>query len=399
MNFPFYIAKRYLFTKSSTNAINIITFIAMFGVIVGSLALFIILSGFSGLRTFSDSLLEASDPDIKITPKQGKVIQYSDELKKKLNLDEISSVSAVLEERIFIRYKDKQEIAQIKGVDDFYNEVVPIDSSLTVGTWLDRSFLNTAVVGYGISYKLSIGIYNFGEPIRLFVPKTGTGFVNPANAFRSKDVQMVGVYTGSDEFQNKYVYTHLQLAQELLQYDNSEVSAIEIKLLNRGLVDNVKYALQNTLGDTFSVKTRAEQNELYYKVVNTENFISYLIFTLVIIIALFNVIGSIIMMIIDKKHNLTTLFNLGATLSDIKRVFILQGFLLTVVGMFIGLFIGVIAVLLQQSYGWFKITETLPYPVEFRLGNLLIVLCTITVLGYIASKIASSRISSTFLQK
>ena len=371
----------------------------MFGVIVGSLALFIILSGFSGLRTFSDSLLEASDPDIKITPKQGKVIQYSDELKRKLNLDEISSVSAVLEERVFIRYKDKQEIAQIKGVDDFYNEVVPIDSSLTVGNWLDRSFLNTAVVGYGISYKLSIGIYNFGEPIRLFVPKTGTGFVNPANAFRSKDVQMVGVYTGSDEFQNKYVYTHLQLAQELLQYDNNEVSAIEIKLLNNQLVNKVKDVLQNALGDTFSVKTRAEQNELYYKVVNTENFISYLIFTLVIIIALFNVIGSIIMMIIDKKHNLTTLFNLGATLSDIKRVFILQGFLLTVVGMFIGLFIGVIAVLLQQSYGWFKITETLPYPVEFRLGNLLIVLCTITVLGYIASKIASSRISSTFLQK
>nr|WP_299108200.1 ABC transporter permease [uncultured Tenacibaculum sp.] len=398
MNFPFYIAKRYLFSKNSTNAINIITFIAMFGVIVGTLALFIILSIFSGLRTFSDSLLEASDPDIKIIAKEGKKFDYSSEVKRVLEAEEIAAASGVIEERVFIRYKDKQEIAQIKGVDTFYNEVVPIDSSLTVGNWVDYKYQNTAVIGYGIAYKLSMSIYSFGEPLQIFVPKPGKGFVNPASAFRTKNVQLIGIYSGSEEFQNKFVFTDLQLAQELLQYEATQVSAVEVKLKNIEASEAVRSKLQNELGETFVVKTKAELNALYYKVVNTENFISYLIATLVIIIALFNVIGSIIMMIIDKKQNLKTIVNLGGTLQEIKRIFVYQGFLLTLVGMAIGLFFGVIAVLLQQHFGWVKINATLAYPIEFRWLNLLVVIGTIVTLGFSASKIASARINMSFLK-
>ncbi|WP_233900187.1 ABC transporter permease [Tenacibaculum piscium] len=400
MKFSLYIAKRYLFSKTSTNAINIITFIAVFGVVVGALALFVILSGFSGLRTFSDSMLNASDPDIKITSVQGKSFKYSDTVHQKLiEHSEIKTVSKVIEERVFLKYKDKSQVAYIKGVDDDYNGIISVDSLLTVGTWLDPTYKNTAVIGYGISYKLSLSVLNFGEPLQILVPKPGKGFINVNNAFRSVSTQVIGAYSGSEEFQNKYVFTELSLAQELLNYDENQISGIELKLQPTVDLDDFQQKLQQNLGTNFEVKTRAQLNALYYKVINTENFISYLIFTLIIAIALFNVIGSIIMMIIDKRKNLKTLYNLGASIEEIKKIFVLQGFLLTLVGMFIGLVLGVLLVIIQQRYELFMITQNLAYPVEFRWTNLLVVMFTISILGYISAKIASSRISKAFIER
>ncbi len=401
MNFPLYIAKRYLFSRNSTNAINIITFIATFSVIVGTAALFIVLSGFSGLRTFSDSLLEVSDPDLKILPGKGKNFEISDKLINSLvDNTKLKEFSCVVEERVSLSYNGKNYIAFIKGVDKHYNNVVQIDSALTVGNWLDKKYVNTAVIGAGISYKLSVGAFNFGDPLRVMVPKPGTKFItNPNKAFNAIEVQVVGVYTGSEEFQNKFVFTHIEQAQKLLNYTNQEISAIEIKLENPSKVENVKDELVNILGDGFKVKTKKELNALYYKVVNTENFISYLIFTLIIVIALFNVIGSIIMMIIDKRKNLKTLLSLGTSVKDIKRIFVYQGFLLVLVGMSIGLFIGVVSVFIQLKFGFFMITDSLPYPVELKWINFFVVLLTIIVLGFIASKIASSRVNRAFIEK
>lgn len=400
MKFSLYIAKRYLFSKTSTNAINIITFIAVFGVVIGTLALFVILSGFSGLRTFSESLLSDSDPDIKITTSIGKTFEYTDEIHQKLiGQKEIKAVSKTIEERVYLKYKDKNQVAFIKGVDEHYNTIIPVDSLLTVGTWIDPEFKNTAVIGYGISYNLSLGILNFGEPLQIMVPKPGKGFVNVNNAFYSVSTQIVGAYEGTEEFQNKYVFTELSLAQELLKYRKNQISGVELKLNKAVDLDDFQQKLQQKLGEGFKVKTRAQLNSLYYKVINTENFISYLIFTLIIAIALFNVIGSIIMMIIDKRKNLKTLYNLGASVDEIKKIFILQGFLLTLVGMFAGVVLGVVLVLIQQRYELFMITETLAYPVEFRWLNLLVVLLTIATLGFIAAKVASSRISVKFIEK
>ncbi|MDE1207766.1 ABC transporter permease [Tenacibaculum larymnensis] len=400
MNFSLYIAKRYLFSKTSTNAINIITAIAVFGVVVGTLALFVVLSGFSGLKTFSDSLLNASDPDIKITASKGKSFQYSQKLDNVLQQnEEIEAASKVVEERVFLKYKDKEHIAQIKGVDSNYSKIIPTDSLLTVGTWIDEAYKNTAVVGYGISYKLSLGIFNFGETLQILVPKPGKGFINANNAFRSVSTQIVGVYTGSEEFQNKYVFTEASLAQELLGYDNNQITGVELRLKEGVNLDRFQENLQNILGDKLKVQTRTQLNTLYYKVINTENFISYLIFTLIVAIALFNVIGSIIMMIIDKRQNLKTLFNLGSSIEDIKKIFVLQGFLLTLVGMGIGIVLGVILVLMQQRFELLMITQNLAYPVEFKWLNLLVVVITISALGYLAAKIASSRISKSFIER
>jgi lipoprotein-releasing system permease protein len=398
LNFPFYIAKRYLFAKSSQNAINIITLIASLGVIVGTAALFVILSGFSGLRTFNDQLLDTSDPDIKVMPTKGKRFSFLSSIKNKLeNNDDIFDYSPVIEERVFLKSNDKQQVAYVKGVDYNYTNVVKLDSAIQVGTWLDSEFVNTAVIGNGLAYKLSLTILDYGEALEIVVPKTGTGLLGP-NSTRSIQTQIIGVYNGTEEFQNKFVFVSNQQAQYLLDYEQNEFSAIEIKL--KPEIDSEAFAenLQESLGSEFDVKTKAQLNELFYKVINSENIISYLIFTLIMIIAMFNVIGAIIMMIIDKKKNLKTLLDLGATLKQVRRIFVLQGFLLTVVGMLIGLVIAVVLVFLQQRFEWFMITSTIPYPVELQLKNLFVVVATITVLGFVAAKIASSRISIRFLE-
>jgi len=401
LNFPFYIAKRYLVAKSSTNAINIITIIASFGVIVGSLALFIILSGFSGLRTFSHSLLDVSDPDIKITASKGKSFIFTDDIQQVLTEnDEVLATSKVIEERVFLRYKGKEHTAFIKGVDKNYQRITLIDSTLHVGTWLDPSFQNTAVIGLEISYKLSLGIFNFGEALEIYVPKPGKGYIiNPSSAYSKVQTQISGVYSGTQEFQDKFVFVNLPLAKELLNYKENQLTGIEIKLKDASLSDDVRDQLQKKLGNTLKVETKAQLNAMYYKVINTENFVSYLIFTLIVIVALFNVIGAIIMMIIDKRKNLKTLYSLGVTIPQIKKIFVLQGFLLTFFGMLIGLIIGVILVFVQVRFELFMIVPNVPYPIEFQFYNLFVVIITILVLGFIASKIASSRITKEFIEK
>ena len=400
MNFPFYIAKRYLFTKTSNNAINIITIIASFGVIVGSLALFIILSGFSGLRTFSYSLLDVSDPDIKITSSKGKTFLYTKNVSSFLEKNtSILAVSRVIEERVFLEYNDKNEIAYIKGVEENYTSITEIDAVLSLGNWLDKDFSNTAVIGNGISRKLSLGVLNFGEPLSILVPKPGTGFINPNNAFYKMNVQVVGLYSGTEDFENKFVFVSIDDAKKLLNFNENQITGLELKLIDNSDVDKVAEQLQLQLGNSYKVQTKEQLNEVFYKVINTENIVSYLIFTLIVIIALFNVIGAIIMMIIDKKSNLKTLFSLGATIKEVKKIFEIQGFLLTFLGMLIGLTLGIIIVLIQKQFGLFMITQNLPYPVEFRFSNLFIVIGTITILGFIASKIAISRISKEFIEK
>jgi len=400
LNFPLYIAKRYLFAKSGNNAINIITIIASIGVVVGTAALFIILSGFSGLRTFNYSLLDISDPDIKITATKGKTFIYTDTLQNVIeNNTDIAAFSKVIEERVFLKNGEKQQIASVKGVDYNYINVVKLDSAIQVGTWLEKEYPNTSVIGNSLSYKLSAGVASFGETLQILVPKTGTGFLNPASSFRSIDTQITGTYYGTEEFENKYVFVSNAQAQQLLNYQDNQFTGIEIKLQSNVNADDFSEKIQQQLGENYRVQTKAQLNELFYKVINTENFVSYLIFTLIVIIAMFNVVGSIIMMIIDKKKNLKTILNLGATLSEIKRIFVLQGFLLTIAGMTIGLIVSMIAVAIQEQFEVFMITSSIPYPVELKISNLLIVIATISVLGFLAAKVASSRISTNFIDK
>jgi len=400
LNFPLYIAKRYLFSKSSNNTINIITIIAAVGVIIGTLALFIVLSGFSGLRTFSIGFLNTSDPDIKITSEKGKSFLFNEKIKENVeNQEGIASYTKVIEERAFFEFNKKTHIAYIKGVDSNYSKVNRIDSTVYVGTWLDEEIPIGAVVGNGISNILSVGVFDFMEPLKIYVPKPGKGYaLNPKNAFNQIETQPIGIFALTNDIDKKFTFISLELAQTLLNYKPEQISAIEFKVKNIDDRDKIIAELKNNLGPGFNIETREQLNAVFYKMLNTENLASYLIFTLILIIALFNVIGAIIMMILDKKENLKTLYNLGATVKDIKRVFILQGFLLSFFGLIIGLSVGILLVLLQKKYALFMITPHLAYPVEFTFLNVISVIVTMLVLGYLASLIASSRISKKLVE-
>jgi lipoprotein-releasing system permease protein len=400
MNFSLYIAKRYLLSKSSNNAINFITIIAAVGVILGSASLFIVLSGFAGLKDFTLQFTSIIDPDIKAEATTGKSFVISEDEFSKLNqLESVASYSKIIEERVFITFEDKSYTnSYIKGVDANFEIVNSIDSVLVLGSWLTQK-TNQIVSGWGIANTLSFGVLNYGKRINLYVPKPGKGQITSANqAFNTFDAVNVGVFDVNENLNDKYIFAPIDMARALLNYKENEVTAIEFKLKENSTEEQARKEIISVLGDKIRLKNSAQLNDALYKMLNTENLAVYLIFTLVLIIALFNVIGSIIMMILDKKKTLKTLFNLGATISNIRNIFFLQGSLMAIVGGLIGLILGCIIVWLQSTFSLIMITQSLPYPVTLKAENLIIVFITISVLGIIASKIASVRISKKLVE-
>lgn len=398
MNFSLYIAKRYLRSASKNNAINIINGIASLGIIVGAMALFVVLSVFSGLKDFSLSFSNDSDPDLKISATLGKSFYVSAKQNEKLlKINGIAASSKVLEDRVLFMFDGKEIVTYLKGIDASYGKVNDVKKTIFQGDWLEPN-TTQVVVGYGISQKLSLGLFEFNHPFEVFVPRPGKGAIeNPEQAFNKTDVAPVGIYAISEDLDSKYVYVDLGLAQNLLEYKSNQISAIELKLKPNSDEEIIKKELQSIFDNKVTVKNRAQLNDSLYKMLNTENIAVYLIFTLVIIIALFNLIGALIMMILDKKENLKTLFNLGAEVKSLRKIFLLQGTLLSIFGGIVGLLLGIIVVLLQQQFQFIMITPTLAYPVVFNIQNVLIVFATIVLLGFIASFIASSRVTKKLL--
>lgn len=402
MNFSLYIAKRYLFTKSSNNAINIMTIIAASGIVIASAALFIVLSGFSGLKDFSLEFSSFVDPDLKILPAQGKSLQLSKNDSIFIdNIEGVSFSSKIIEERIIIEFDDKRKLATLKGVDQNYTKVTEIDSMIAQGGWFEDN-TDQVVAGWGVSNNLSFGVFDYAKRLTIYVPKPGKGQISSVkSAFNSLNVINVGVFQINEELDNEYIFANLDTAKYLLNYKDNQFSAIELNLDANANEDDVKHAILTAFGDRVVVKNRAQLNDSLYKMLNTENIAVYLIFTLVIIIALFNVIGALIMMILDKKASLNTLFNLGTPTKDIKKIFFLQGSLMTLLGGALGLLLGFILVL-NQLYGpdvlKIMITPSLSYPMVLKPINFIIVIFTIGVLGLIASRIASSRINQNLVK-
>ena len=399
MNFPLYIAKRYLRSKSSQNAVNIINFITFLVIVIGSAALFIVLSAFAGLRTFSLSFSNTFDPDLKASPSIGKHFTISaDEESALANIEGLANYSKELEERAYLTYKEKSTIAYIKGVDENYRAVTGVDSTLIFGNW--GSDVYNGVIGIGIYNLLGVPMNN-RTAMEVLVPKPGEGSFSQQglNAKPYDDLALVvsGVYAVEESLDKKYVFAQLPIVQELLQKDSTEISGINFKLVEKASADDVRNAIKEVLGDKVSVLTRREQNTSLYRMLNTENLATYLIFTLVLIIALFNVVGAIIMMILDKQQNSKTLYSLGTTIKELRRIYFIQGILVTSFGGLIGVLIGTLLIGSQLAFGWLKITPTLAYPVEFNIINILIVIGTIVVLGFISSKIASSRINEKLI--
>ncbi|SDK79127.1 lipoprotein-releasing system permease protein [Salinimicrobium catena] len=392
MNFPFYIARRYLFSKSSNNAINIITFIAAIGVFAGAFSLFIVLSGFTGLKDFSLSFSNKYDPDLKVLPESGKTFNFSSEEAQRLQkIEGLQKFSEVIEERVFLNFKSKNKTAYIKGVDENYLRVNQLDSALVIGAWFVPGE-SQVVIGNTISRELSLGPFDYSGLLEILVPRPGTGQVtDPTNAFNSENAVVSGIYSINEDLDDKFVFSDISFARDLLDLKPNELSALELKLSPTANVEMVQQAVRAAIDDPVQIKNRAQLNDALYKMLNTENLAVYLIFTLVLIIALFNVVGSIIMVILDKRENIKTLHSLGATPVQIRNIFFAQGVFMTLLGGVIGLGFSILLVMLQLEYQLVMITPSLAYPVAITFENILIVLLTIGALGTLASWIAASR--------
>lgn len=397
MNFPLYIAKRYVRSKSSQNAVNIINFITFLVIVIGSAALFLVLSGFAGLKTFSLSFTNAFDPDLKAQPAIGKVFSISPEQEQRLGqVDGISSYSKEIEEKVVLSFNKKMDIANIKGVDSRYTATTGVDSTVYWGSWSTAD--QQGVAGDGIMRTLGLAI-DGRTPLKVLALKPGTGSLvqrSTSDMYNVLPMRISGVYSVEASLDNTYVFLDLGLAQALLEKDSTQVSGINFKLKLDGDETSVRKTLGTILGDEVLLKNRQELNSDLYRMLNTENIAAYLIFTLVLIIALFNVVGAIIMMILDKQENSKTLFSLGATLKELRHIYFMQGVLVTTFGGLIGVVLGSLLIGSQLAFGWVKI-GSIDYPVEYQLQNVLLVLGTIVFLGVIASKIASSRINRKLL--
>jgi len=398
LNFPFYIAKRYVRSKSTQNAVNVINFITFLVIVIGSAALFIVLSGFAGLKTFSLSFTNAFDPDLKALPTTGKFFSVSPEQEQQLSeIEGVTLFSKEIEERVYLRHREKDGIASIKGVDARYNQTTGIDSTLYIGEWSIGA--QQGVAGIGIVNKLGITINQVRNPLRILAPKPGKGSISlqsPATAnqlYNELPLLITGVFQVEENLDNKYIFIDLELAQALLEKSDTQVSGVNFKLAPETDAPALRDKITGVLGDTVTLKNREELNGTLYRMLNTEQVATYLIFTLVLIIALFNVVGAIIMMILDKQQNSKTLYNLGVTVKELRRIYFVQGILVTTAGGIIGVLIGALLIGSQLLLGWVKI-GSIDYPVELNFLNVLIVLATIVVLGIVASKIASSRINT-----
>ncbi|GAK92384.1 lipoprotein releasing system transmembrane protein LolC [Nonlabens ulvanivorans] len=402
MNFSYYIAKRYLVSKNGKNAINIINILSFIITIVGTAALFIVLSGFSGLKSFSTEFSSYFDPDLKVTPFNGKIIEIPLSRKQELeNISGITVLSVTIEEKAFLHYDGKNDIAYIKGVDSNYDQIIKTDTILLEGSWLGNSDLQV-VAGAAISDELSLQVDNYGRFLQIMVPKPGKNAINALNyrdSFSQIDVVATGIFSINENLDSKYIFTTITAARKLLNYSGDQASSIEIKISPDVDEDQIREEIEALFDVPVVIKNRLQMNDGLYKMLNSENLAVYLIFTLVLIIALFNVLGSIIMMILDKKQNLKTLLDLGASVTSLRKIFFIQGSLMTISGGLIGLFIGVVFVYLQIEYSLLYIAPGLPYPFEMVSTNIVVALGTTSILGIIASYIASRRINEGLLSQ
>ncbi len=399
MNFALYIAKRYVRSKSTQNAVNIINFITFLVIVIGSAALFIVLSAFAGLKTFSLSFSESFDPQLKALPVAGKTFSLSPEQEQKLReVEGLAFYSKELEEKVSLEHRGKNHIAYIKGIDSNYTKVTGVDSTLYMGDWTING--SQVVAGIGIANILGISINQFRSPIQIYAFKPGKGSISQqsiSSLYNQLPMVIGGVYAVEADLDNKYVFADLALTQAILEKDSLQLSGINFKLEEGIDPDAIKPEINAILGSGVQLKNRQELNSTLYKMLNTENVATYLIFTLVLIIALFNVVGAIIMMILDKQQNSKTLYSLGTTITELRRIYFVQGVLVTGFGGLIGVLIGLVLIWSQLTFGWLRITPSLAYPVKFELINIAIVLATIVILGIIASKIASSRINKKLI--
>lgn len=397
MNTATFIAKRYLFSKKSTNAINIIPGISMLGVLVGSAALILILSVFNGFETMIVSLYSSFTPELKVLPAKGKTFDPKtlqlDTLRKKSG---ILSVTEVLEEKVLFRYGKSQFIGTVKGVSSDFLKNPALDSTLQIGSFTlkEGNGRNLAVIGASVQISLGINIKDPAAMLQIYSPRHNVvNSFNPMDEFVVRNIGMSGVFSVQQDFDDM-VITPIGFARDLLG-EPKAISYIEFNLQNRVNVDRVQHQLEKRFGKNYVVKNRYQQNTSLYKLLNSEKWAIFLILTFVLIIAIFNIIGSLTMLVIDKRKDIAILTSLGADKGLVQRVFFYEGMLITLVGCIFGMVLGLVFALLQQKFGFITMggtTMVQAYPVTLKLTDFLLVFITVMGISVIASGI-SARLS------
>ena len=391
----FKIAWRYFFSKSQQTVINRINSISLLVIIVATASLMIVLSAFSGLKEFGLSFSNAFDPDYKVLPRKGKVILLDSlSIKKLEKISCINALATVLEEKVFLSFNEKSQVAFLKGINKHYLSVIPADSLVAIGEWLVPES-NSVVAGYGIGASMDLGVYDYSNFLNISVPKKSIKGNLNQNPFYSQQAVVVGLYQISQDIDKKYVFSSISFARKLFQYPKDAYSAIEIQIKPNTSHDFLSQELRKILGENFVLKDRVAQNTALYKMLKTENIAVYLIFTLVLIIAMFNLVGALVMMILDKKPDMKILEAMGVTTNSLRKVFFILGLLISLIGGAIGIVFASLLIVIQQVRPLLFVPGTsLPYPVNWEFENFILVIMTLTILGMISSGWVSRGIKS-----
>lgn len=392
MNLPFHIAKRYLFSKKSHNAINIISAISVVGVGVVTAAMVIVLSVFNGFEGLVISLYDISEPPVRISPALGKTLNLDTfPMAEVLAIEGVTETVEVLEESCLLRYRDRQYFARIKGVTDNYVEATGIGNMMADGSGLLHSQgASRIIMGAGVAYHLEAGINDPINPLEIYVPRRGVRTsIDPSKAFQMQQVFPSGIFSVQQDFDLGYVIAPLAFTRKLLEHQNA-VSSIEVYIAEDAAMDEVRDRLYNLLGDDYEVKDRYQQNELLYKIMKSEKWAVFLILAFILVISVFNVIGSLTMLILDKRKDINILRSMGADEPLIRRVFILEGLFISMSGALGGLVLGLLVCWAQIKFGFVPLNSSgnyviQAYPVEIQAMDVVYVLLTVLCIGLLAA--------------
>ncbi|MFA5618781.1 MAG: FtsX-like permease family protein [Weeksellaceae bacterium] len=382
----------FLLSNRKITGVNIITSIAVFAITIATTALFIILSVFSGLEKMNIELFSSVNPDLKILPTKGKLINNIQEVTAILDKSpDVASYSKVIEEKVSIEFEDKQDIAYIKGVEENYKEIIRIDTTVVYGSFIDFDMPNEILVSDGVARRIQMYI-DHQHIAKLRMPKPGKGLIrSEEDAFNTETASPVGVFVISGQY-DKYVFAPIELTRNLLELPGESAYSIEIELHPGIVAKNAKAKIQTELGNDLIVQTRQDMDATFLKVMNMENFVIYMIFTLVIIIASFNLAGAIIIIIIEKTKQIKTMQSFGMSKSQIKTIFFQTGMLITIFSVAFGLFQGSIIGWLQNHYHLIMANAFVPFPFEFTTANYLIVILTVVFIGGFVSWAVSRKL-------
>ena len=395
MNFPLFIARRYLFSKKSTHAINVISGISVVGVAVASMALVVTLSVFNGFHDMVASFFTQLDPQLKITPAKGKTAASNDSTLMRIRqLDEVAVATDVLEDQALAVYGDRQQMVTIKGVDDNYDKLTHIRQILEGdGDYaLHAADMNYGILGLGVAYQLGIG-YTYREPLKIYAPRR-EGQINMANlqdGFVEDELYSPGVLFSikQGKYDKRYIITAIQFTRNLFDRDG-ELTSLELRLKPGSNFERVKAKVQEMAGTRFVVRDRYEQQEDTFRIMKVEKLMAYIFLTFILVIACFNIIGSLSMLMIDKRNDVVTLRNLGASDRQIIRIFLFEGRMISAIGAVIGIAIGLLLCLLQQQFGLIGLGSTEgsfvvdAYPVSVHPWDIVVVFFTVLAVGFIS---------------